>query len=151
MKKKIVRLTEEDLVRIVKKVVSEQQWPDPLRRDGCLNSCETDEEKENCLRDAIREVENAGGYTEVENFTLSNTRVYCKWHNTGNIFVSYDYKFNYKDIVGVVAVNGKPVLKDNETDCIIGETTFKNGLIDRNMSKKIGIDPDKAKYYVYNI
>ena len=150
MKKKIIRLTEEDLVRIVKKVVSEQQRPGPFDRDKCSNSCETDEEKENCLRDAIREVKNDGGYTEVENFTLSDTHVYCKWHNTGNIFVFYDNKYNYDDMVGVVSVNGKPVLEEGKYECIIGKAIFNDGLIDRYMSKDIGIDPDKAKYYVYN-
>ena len=124
---------------------------------NCSNICETDEEKENCLRDAMERAKK-DGYTEVNNFTIyrenlpsyikdsDNTRknpsVYCYWHNSGNIVVYYDY--DYKDVVGIVSVNGKP----KNGNCEIGKAIFNNGLIDPYMSKDIGIDPDKAKYYV---
>jgi len=123
---------------------------------NCSNSCKTDEEKENCLRDAMERAKR-DGYTEVKNFTIyreklpsfikdsdnarKSPRVYCYWHNSGNIVVYYNN--DYKDVVGIVSVNGKP-----GKTCEIGQAIFNNGLIDPYMSKELGIDPDKAKYYV---
>ena len=125
---------------------------------GCVNTAKTPEEKDNVLRDAISRVKSEG-FKEVELFNIyreklpsyftdsENARkdpgVYCIWHYSGIIAVYTDYDRN--DLLGYVAVNGKP----NKT-CDLGKQIFDGGLIDKYLCNDINIDRDKSKYFIKN-
>lgn len=161
MKKKIIRLTEEDLVRIVKKVVSEQDSKiRGIRRyDGkyFVNGAKTESEKDKSLSDGIARIKSYKNMVETNKLPLDNgsQKVYCIW--TGGYMVVYkDDNYSPESFVGAVAVDGYPhghsgrPNEDNRISSGYAELPFifADGLVDKYTFPVIGLDVTKCKYFV---
>jgi hypothetical protein len=162
MKKKVVKLTESDLVRIVKKIINEQNVELEGMRDSkgniIVNGAKTDQERSEVLKVGINKLNSNKSLVESDKLPF-NGRVYCSWR-TGYMEVFSKNDFSSNSLVGAVAVDGyptgyksKPLNRDNQVSNGYAELQFifSNGLVDKYSFPDVGLDPTKVKYFTKQI